>query len=276
MKKHLKKLGCLVCCLCLAVPLWGCKVETVEQHQQAVSAQAAQTQAGSSETASGKEEADAPESSGQADASGASRQEEPAGEGEKDAGESAGAPSAGGASGEPETPEPAPSSAASGGARPSQGETASTPAGTGSSRTEPESQAPEPEPEPEPEPAPETITVTVSVLCTLAVDNPNLNPGVTVPADGVMVSGLSLELAPGQTAFDALRQTGLTLDYTGSPGRKSVYLRGVGGLYERDCGPGSGWVFSVNGTYPNAGCSAVALNDGDVVSFQFTDGTKLD
>ena len=109
----------------------------------------------------------------------------------------------------------------------------------------------------------------------MAVGNPNLNPGVTVPSDGVMVSGLSLELTPGQTAFDALSQTGLALDYTGSPSRKNVYLRGIGGLYEKDCGPSSGWVFSVNGAYPNTGCSNVALNDGDVVSFQFTDGTKL-
>ena len=128
---------------------------------------------------------------------------------------------------------------------------------------------------PAPEPEPETITVTVSVLCTLAVGNPNLNPGVTVPSDGVMVSGLSLELTPGQTAFDALSQTGLALDYSGSPSRKNVYLRGIGGLYERDCGPSSGWVFSVNGAYPNTSCSKVTLSDGDVVSFQFTDGTKL-
>lgn len=80
-----------------------------------------------------------------------------------------------------------------------------------------------PAPEPEPEPDPETITVTVSVLCTLAVGNPNLNPGVTVPSDGVMVSGLSLELTPGQTAFDALSQTGLALDYSGSR-RERTYI----------------------------------------------------
>ena len=156
--------------------------------------------------------------------------------------------------------------------------------GSGGSRREPEpapepeqepEQEPQPEPEPEPEPDPETITVTVSVLCTLAVGNPNLNPGVTVPSDGVMVSGLSLELTPGQTAFDALQQTGLALDYTGSPSRKNVYLRGIGGLYERDCGPRQRLVFSVNGAYPNTSCSKVALSDGDVVSFQFTDGTKL-
>ena len=96
-----------------------------------------------------------------------------------------------------------------------------------------------------------------------------------MPSDGVMVSGLSLELTPGQTAFDALQQTGLALDYSGSPSRKDVYLRGIGGLYQKDCGPSSGWVFSVNGVYPNTSCSKVALSDGDVVSFQFTDGTKL-
>ena len=58
MKRYLKKLGCLVCCLCLAASFWGCKVETVEQHQQAASSQASQAQNSSSKTGAGKEEKD--------------------------------------------------------------------------------------------------------------------------------------------------------------------------------------------------------------------------
>ena len=247
MKRYLKKLGCLVCCLCLAASFWGCKVETVEQHQQAASSQASQAQNSSSKTGAGKEEKDSSKPSG------SSQQEGQGNKAGESAGENAEKASVPPASNTPEAP------------------AVSQPGGASSAPAEPAPSAPEPEPEPDPE----TITVTVSVLCTLAVGNPNLNPGVTVPSDGVMVSGLSLELTPGQTAFDALSQTGLALDYTGSPSRKNVYLRGIGGLYEKDCGPSSGWVFSVNGAYPNTGCSNVALNDGDVVSFQFTDGTKL-
>ena len=259
MKRYLKKLGCLVCCLCLAASFWGCKVETVEQHQQAASSQASQAQNSSSKTGAGKEEKDSSKPSG------SSQQEGQGNKAGESAGENAEKASVPPASNTPEAP-----AVSQPGRLPSSGAQSQS-GGASSAHAKPAPSAPDPEPEPDPE----TITVTVSVLCTLAVGNPNLNPGVTVPSDGVMVSGLSLELTPGQTAFDALSQTGLALDYTGSPSRKNVYLRGIGGLYEKDCGPSSGWVFSVNGAYPNTGCSNVALNDGDVVSFQFTDGTKL-
>ena len=259
MKRYLKKLGCLVCCLCLAASFWGCKVETVEQHQQAASSQASQAQNSSSKTGAGKEEKDSSKPSG------SSQQEGQGNKAGESAGENAGKASVPPASNTPEAP-----AVSQPGRLPSSGAQSQS-GGASSAHAEPAPSAPEPEPEPDPE----TITVTVSVLCTLAVGNPNLNPGVTVPSDGVMVSGLSLELTPGQTAFDALSQTGRALDYTGSPSRKNVDLRGIGGLYEKDCGPSSGWVFSVNGAYPNTSCSNVALNDGDVVSFQFTDGTKL-
>ena len=241
MKRYLKKLGCLVCCLCLAASFWGCKVETVEQHQQAASSQASQAQNSSSKTGAGKEEKDSskPSGSGKSEPAGSSQQEGQGNEAGESAGENAGKGSVPPASNTPEAPAVSqPGSLPSSGAQPQSGGASSAPA--------------DPAP-PAPEPAPETITGTVSVLCTLAVGNPHLNPGVTVPSDGVMVSGLSLELTPGQTAFDALSQTGLALDYSGSPSRKDVYLRGIGGLYQKDCGPSSGWVFSV----------------------QFTDGTKL-
>lgn len=249
-----KKIGCLVLCLCLASLFWGCKVETVEQHEQGASSSVSQ-QESSSRAASGEGMGKPSQAAGsgegtssKASQAGESREEDPAGasgaaqESQKAPAVSAGESKApGGTPSQPETPSAAQAS--------------SVP--------------------PEPEPEPETITVTISVLCDLAVGNPSLNPGVSVPADGVMVSGLSLSLTPGQTAYDALKQTGLALDYSGSPSRKNVYLRGIGGLYEKDCGPASGWVFSLNGGYPNTSCSNVTLNDGDVVVFQFTDGTKL-
>lgn len=254
-KEYLKKLGCLVCCLCLTASLWGCKVETVEQHQQRVSSIASQAESSQNHSI-GSKESSSKASSQKGDSSSASQitaesQKEAASEGVSSVSQNDGEA-------------PAVSSR--------EAQVSSQPSVSSGGGSPQVSSAPS---ESQPEPEPETITVTISVLCPLAVGNPNLNPGISLPSDGVMVSGLSLELAPGQTAFDALKQTGLPLDYSGSPSRKNVYLRGINGLYERDCGPSSGWVFSVNGTYPNTSCSKITLNDGDTVSFQFTDGTKL-
>ena len=43
------------------------------------------------------------------------------------------------------------------------------------------------------------------------------------------------------------------------------YIEGINNLYEFDCGEQSGWMYSVNGWFPNYGCSRYQLKDGDVV-----------
>lgn len=41
-------------------------------------------------------------------------------------------------------------------------------------------------------------------------------------------------------------------------------------LYEFDCGKDSGWMYCVNGWYPNYGCSKYTLEDGDTVEWRYT------
>ena len=50
----------------------------------------------------------------------------------------------------------------------------------------------------------------------------------------------------------------------------SVYVEGINNLYEFDCGELSGWMYSVNGIYPNYGCSSYILKDGDVICWVYT------
>ena len=50
----------------------------------------------------------------------------------------------------------------------------------------------------------------------------------------------------------------------------TAYVEGIGNLYEFDCGEGSGWMYRVNGNYPNFGCSRYILQDGDTVEFRYT------
>ena len=50
-----------------------------------------------------------------------------------------------------------------------------------------------------------------------------------------------------------------------------VYKRqGIHNLYEFDCGELSGWMYNVNGWFPNYGCSRYALQDGDVIRWRYT------
>ena len=50
----------------------------------------------------------------------------------------------------------------------------------------------------------------------------------------------------------------------------SYYVEGIGNLYEFDCGSESGWMYKVNGWFPNYGCSSYTLSDGDVIVWCYT------
>ena len=84
----------------------------------------------------------------------------------------------------------------------------------------------------------------------------------------------AVEFTAGETVFDVLlrvtKEHKLHLEYTQSPLYKTVYIEGIGNLYEFDCGALSGWMYSVNGSFPNYGCSLFALQDGDAVCWLYT------
>jgi len=50
----------------------------------------------------------------------------------------------------------------------------------------------------------------------------------------------------------------------------SVYIEGIGNLYEFDCGELSGWMYSVNGEFPMYGMSQYEVKDGDVIEVVYT------
>ena len=60
------------------------------------------------------------------------------------------------------------------------------------------------------------------------------------------------------------------MEFENPPIYNSAYIEGIHNLYEFDVGELSGWMYSVNGWYPNYGCSRYALKDGDVVEWRYT------
>ena len=95
-----------------------------------------------------------------------------------------------------------------------------------------------------------------------------------MPANGVLLAARSVTFTAGESVFDVLkrvcRANGLQMEFTMTPVYHSAYIEGIGNLYEFDGGPTSGWMYSVNGAYPNCGCSAYALQNGDVVCWRYT------
>lgn len=120
-------------------------------------------------------------------------------------------------------------------------------------------------------------TCTITIRCDTILDNmENLSAGkeAYVPANGCILSTSTVEFTEGETVFDVLSRVceyaGIQLEYSWTPMYNSYYIEGINNLYEFDCGNESGWMFKVNGWYPNYGCSAYTLEDGDTIVWNYT------
>ncbi len=118
---------------------------------------------------------------------------------------------------------------------------------------------------------------TLSVRCDTVLDNmDSLNEAVAglIPSDGVILAETTLALSGGESVFDLLsraaRDNKVHMEYSSTPIYQSAYIEGIGNLYELDCGPLSGWMYRVNGEFPNYGCSKYAVQDGDVIEWVYT------
>ncbi|MGM1049458.1 MAG: S-layer homology domain-containing protein [Bacillota bacterium] len=90
--------------------------------------------------------------------------------------------------------------------------------------------------------------------------------------EGDIIAPISVTIQDGDNAFTALKraadQRGISIDYTGSGA--SLYVQAIDGLGEFDKGPLSGWMYSVNGTFPNYSAGLYTLNNGDTLRWQYT------
>ncbi len=120
-------------------------------------------------------------------------------------------------------------------------------------------------------------TCTISIDCMTILNNmEQLNPAKTdfVSSDGWILYSSTVEYKPGETVYDVLyrvcREAGIQMEASYTPMYGSYYVEGINQLYEFDCGELSGWMYNVNGWYPNYGCSQYEVMDGDVIEWRYT------
>ena len=121
------------------------------------------------------------------------------------------------------------------------------------------------------------LTCTLEIRCDTLLEHLGELPegkAALVPENGQLLPLTEVAFEEGATVFDVFRQTlrdeKIHFEYTDAQVYDSVYIEGIGNLYEFDCGEQSGWMYSVNGTYPGLGCSAYTICDGDVILFSYT------
>lgn len=121
------------------------------------------------------------------------------------------------------------------------------------------------------------LKCTLSVRCDTILDNMDrFDPEKVelVPADGVIYAEKTVTFYEGESVFNLLvremKQSKIHLEFENTPIYNSAYIEGIANLYEFDCGELSGWMYRVNGWFPNYGCSRYELQDGDKVEWLYT------
>ncbi|MDO4977370.1 MAG: DUF4430 domain-containing protein [Eubacteriales bacterium] len=122
-----------------------------------------------------------------------------------------------------------------------------------------------------------THTCTISINCSTILKNmDNLTAGKEefVPSNGWILKATKVEFAEGDSVHDVLQAVckayGIHLESSFTPAYNSAYVEGINQLYEFDCGELSGWMFNVNGWFPNYGCSKYTVQDGDAINWVYT------
>lgn len=118
---------------------------------------------------------------------------------------------------------------------------------------------------------------TLSIDCKTILDNrKNLKKEKesVMPGDGIILKSQKVMFYDGESVFDVLlretKKSNIQMEYEATPMYNSNYIEGIHNLYEFDCGELSGWMYKVNGWYPNYGCSRYMLKNGDVVNWRYT------
>ena len=107
-----------------------------------------------------------------------------------------------------------------------------------------------------------------------------------LPVSGVILDDVQVELNGGESAFDVIKKaceenactdnckyckaSGVQIEYTYTPAFNNYYIEGIHQIYEKDCGTQSGWMYSVNGVFPDVGTSSYTVSPDDVIVFSFT------
>lgn len=130
------------------------------------------------------------------------------------------------------------------------------------------------------EPAKRYVTISIQVHSLLKhwdMLHPSLQSEQYVPSSGFILTPKKYELlSEKDTVWNvlqrAVKEHGIHLEYEGANENiyNNVYIEGINHLYEFSAGPLSGWMYRVNGVYPNYGCSQYVLEDGDIIEWHYT------
>ena len=90
-----------------------------------------------------------------------------------------------------------------------------------------------------------------------------------VPKNGIVLEKTTLTFRDGDTVYDVVysicrqKEISFVCNYTG-------YIEGVANIFEKDYGAESGWMYRVNGRFPNVGVKGYKVSPKDKIELIYT------
>ena len=117
------------------------------------------------------------------------------------------------------------------------------------------------------------VRISLTIDATRAYNNASLPQNIKdgLQNEGRLITNAMLTLSEGKTVsetFSLLRTYDIVI--ASESGAAGTFVTSIQGLENGACGAASGWLFRVNGEFPNKGCSDYELNDGDVIEWVYT------
>lgn len=121
------------------------------------------------------------------------------------------------------------------------------------------------------------FTCTISIFCgTICSHKDWLTAGKEslVPEDGWILKTENVVCYAGESVFNVMqrtcRQKGIPMEFERTPGYGGAYIEGIQNIYEFDCGERSGWMYRVNGSFPNRSCARFEVTEGCSIEWLYT------
>lgn len=90
--------------------------------------------------------------------------------------------------------------------------------------------------------------------------------------DGIVANGKKVTIKAGSTVYAVLKSycAGHKILIASQKTGNGMYVSAIDGIAQFDFGSGSGWIYSVNGVFPQKDCNSYKLKGGEKVRWVFT------
>lgn len=121
------------------------------------------------------------------------------------------------------------------------------------------------------------LTCRLSVRCDTILNNMDKvkeEKKQIIPKDGIIYPEKEVEFFENETAFNVLlremKQNHIHFEFEKTPAYNSMYVEGIGNIYEFDAGELSGWLYKVNGNFLSYSLSKYPVKNGDRIEIIYT------